>query len=196
MDEKAILTKCFNMTQKCYNTITILSDIESKNSIDNIPLIHIYQAILILLIGKNYGYNREKINDKFEKIKKILNDIRKSPIKESKQEENKKNKYKVKKNLIIEKIKKMMEKDDNIKKFAIEIKEIEENDDSPLLYKKSSIEIIGNKIRNFFEKELKDDGNIPFYYKYFRIYQNCFKYIKELSNKENWENYSPEYITI
>ena len=68
------------------------------------------------------------------------------------------------------------------------------DDIKDIMSKPNYLEIFSNGCMSFYKEELKKEEFISFYYKYYQIYKNCFKYINDLSKKESWENYEPEYI--
>ena len=68
-------------------------------------------------------------------------------------------------------------------------------DEEEIIYDKdNNIEIIGNLSQQLFENNLRKENFIPYYLKYFYVYKNCFNFISRLSQRKNWENYTPEYI--
>ena len=197
MVKETILEKCFNMVKKCYNTIYTLVNIDISTKIENIKIIYLYEAILIFLIGKNYGFSRNSIiKNKIDEIYKILekmegNEINQKNLKDDNiiQENN------YDREIIKNRIKNFINDEKDVIKIAEFIKEIEKKeDDTKFFSKKENIEFIGNAFKNFFEDELKKEEFIPFYLKYYNIYNNCFKYIEKLISKEVWEIYEVEYI--
>ena len=214
--------KCYDMTQECYNTIINLSNISKEKDFKSL-----YLAILIIEIGKRNGYTKETINNKFDNLKKELqefnmnyiekkdNNKKSNKIKNKKENKKKKNEIKneeeeeqkeemrisensiknleKKKESICKRLNKLQNDDKFIKFFSDEFKNHSDEYDI-ILQKENYIEIFANEIKKFFEKELKNEDYIPFYFKYYNIYKNCFNYIHELSQRTNWENYEAEYI--
>ena len=83
--------KCYDMTQECYNTIINLSNISKEKDFKSL-----YLAILIIEIGKRNGYTKETINNKFDNLKKELQEFNMNYI-EKKDNNKKSNKVKNKK---------------------------------------------------------------------------------------------------
>ena len=220
----SIIKKCRNITQTSFNTISKLSCVDLSNSFDNIPNIHIFQSILYFEIGKNYGFPKKDILNKFEKLKSKLDEYIdeqiKNPKKSKKKENQKKEKDKNKelilkqndsdkaikklsrrKKTIFKKIEEIIDKTQIIKNIGKEFErykqENNKNDEHKKLFENNKFtEIIGNISQHFFEEELEKEEYIPYFYKYLNIYKNCFSFIKELSEKENWEIYESEYIYL
>ncbi len=219
INEQNIKKKCHDMTEECYNTIFNLSNIENREDFKSL-----YIAILILEIGKIYGYINITIYKKFDALKKQLQEFcinytekkdnsknsnkikkkkdkkKKGEIKNEKEEQkeemrisenSKKNLEKLKES-INKKLNQLKEEETFINKFSEEFKK--NRDDYHIINKENYIEIFANEIKIFFEKELKKEDFIPFYYNYYKIYKNCFNYIHKLSERTNWENYEAEYI--
>ena len=210
-----ILKKCFDMTQSCFNSINKISLSNNFENIENIEIKYIFVAILYYEINKIYAieinndnnfykittkfneYDRDDINEKKlkKKDKKKKDSTKKKDGKASKKEKGEINqeeidKLRKRKKTIFKKINEICENEQNIldiaKKFKDNIK-LELNND---IYDFSTVCL------RVFEEELKAKNYIPFYLKYYNIYNNCFKFIEELSKKENWENYEAEYINV
>ena len=145
----------------------------------------------------------KKEKDKKEKDKKEKDKKEKDKKKEIIKEENDKDKdvkkLNKRKKTIFKKVQEIIDKFQIIKEIGKKLKEYQEIKNKSEEYKNffennKLIEIIGNISQQFFEEELQKEEYIPYFYKYLNIYKNCFKYIKKLSEKENWEIYEPEYI--
>ena len=109
--------------------------------------------------------------------------------------EKEKKKLEGKRDLINTKLEKMMENDGFIKSIANKFRNF--FDEEEIVYDKdNNIEIIGNLSQQLFENNLRKENFIPYYLKYFYVYKNCFNFIRTLSQRENWENYAPEYIFV
>ena len=220
INEKTIIAKCINMVNKCYNTIIRLSSLNYENGNDDIEVIYKLEAILFIKIGNFYGYETKDIKEQFDKLKdklidyyqnglakkkkerknlkkKVKKELEKKERKEKEEKEKEKLKLEDKKDSIYNKLKKIIEKDDFIEKIARKFKEFykeERENIENIDGENNNIEIIGNISQNLFENKLRSENFIPYYIKYYNLYQNCFNFIKELSQKEKWENYLPEYI--
>ena len=232
-EKKKIFEKSLKMTNKCYTTINNLIKANFIEEVENLKIKYLFFAILVIEIGKNFGYNNEQIKYKFERLKDyfqkdFINNYQiktdKKNKKEKKYNKDKKNKNKKKVNVndkkesnenekeaesqkiidnlkkrkksIYSKINKIVEDKSIIKIIAKDFKSLEEEDNLTLFSKPDYLEILAKKTKDFFEKELENDGFIPFYLKYYYIYNNCFKFINNLSFKENWEKNEPEYIYV
>ena len=215
INEKTILTKCINMSKKCYNNISRLSSLKYENRINGIEPTFLFEAIMFLEIGKYYGYISVDINEQFDKLADNLTNyynkerntkkkkIKKKKNKKEEEEKEKKEKEDMekekmklegKRDLIYTKLEKMIEKDGIIKLIANKFKKFFDEEQEIICEKDNNIEIIGNLSQQLFENKLKKENFIPYYLKYFYVYENCFKFIRGLSQRESWENFDPEYI--
>jgi hypothetical protein len=240
INEKNIIEKCNNMVEKLCNNINYLLSVNGKYN-NNDDEKYKYLAILIIEIGKRFGFQNKIIENKFEALirflwdfnleeKKKLNKAKLKKEKEKEKKAKKKDKGKAKKTKEKEKEIDINEiKETNIReefdtpilkknslrneenKIAKSIKNYEKNDEKifkkiyngllnnkddikDIMSKPNYLEIFSNGCMSFYKEELKKEEFISFYYKYYQIYKNCFKYINDLSKKESWENYEPEYI--
>ena len=240
INEKNIIEKCNNMVEKLCNNINYLLSVNGKYN-NNDDEKYKYLAILIIEIGKRFGFQNKIIENKLEALirflwdfnleeKKKLNKAKLKKEKEKEKKAKKKDKGKAKKTKEKEKEIDINEiKETNIReefdtpilkknslrneenKIAKSIKNYEKNDEKifkkiyngllnnkddikDIMSKPNYLEIFSNGCMSFYKEELKKEEFISFYYKYYQIYKNCFKYINDLSKKESWENYEPEYI--
>ena len=217
-NEKTILTKCIDMSKKCYNTIKRLASLKYEGKIDGIEPTYIFEAIMFLEIGKYYGYISVDINEQFDKLTGKLNEYysnernkkkkKKKNKKNKKEEEEKEKKEKEemekertklegKRDLIYTKLKIMIENEGIIKSIANKFRNFFD-EEQEIIYEKEddNIEIIGNLSQQLFENKLIKENFIPYYLKYFYVYENGFKFIKGISERESWEKYTPEYIYV
>ena len=220
IQKNSIILKCRDISQTSYNTISKLSCVDLNESFDNIPNIHIFESILFFEIGKNYGFRKKAIYHKFEKLKikldEHIDNHSKDPKKAKKKDKHKKEKNKTnqtniedndkeieklkkRKKTITKKIKEIIDEAQIIKNIGkeLEIYKKQKSEEKKNFFQNNKfIEIIGNISQQLFEEELKKEQFIPYYYKYLKIYRSCFKFIKKLSEKDNWEIYEPEYIYV
>ena len=220
IQKNSIILKCRDISQTSYNTISKLSCVDLSESFDNIPNIHILESILYFEIGKNYGFQKKDIFYKFEKLKikldEYIDNHSKDPKKAMKKDKHKKEKNKAnqiniedndkeieklkkRKKTITKKIKEIIDEAEIIKNIGkeLEIYKKQKSEENKNFFQNNKfIEIIGNISQQLFEEELKKEQYIPYYYKYLKIYRSCFKFIKKLSEKDNWEIYEPEYIYV
>jgi hypothetical protein len=216
-NEKTILTKCIDMSKKCYNTISRLASLKYEGKIYDIEPTYIFEAIMFLEIGKYYGYISVDINGQFDKLTgKLMEYYSNERNTKNKKKKNKKNKkgeeekekkekeemekertkLEDKKSLIYTKLKIMIENEGIIKSIANKFRKFFDEEEEIIYEKDDNIEIIGNLSQQLFENKLKNENFIPYYLKYFYVYENCFNFIKGISKRKSWENYAPEYIYV
>ena len=216
-NEKTILTKCIDMSKKCYNTISRLASLKYEGKIYDIEPTYIFEAIMFLEIGKYYGYISVDINGQFDKLTgKLIEYYGNERNTKNKKKKNKKNKkgeeekekkekeemekertkLEDKKSLIYTKLKIMIENEGIIKSIANKFRKFFDEEEEIIYEKDDNIEIIGNLSQQLFENKLRNENFIPYYLKYFYVYENCFNFIKGISKRKSWENYAPEYLYV
>ena len=205
-EDKNILNKCFEMVEKLYKNMAYIESIGYNGKNDNYNDSFIYFAILIIEIGKRYGFSEFSISNKVVILIESFSDYKLKKSKKSKKEdliskeEDEKNilrkntlKIKEKKKSISDSIDNYIENEKyfkNIYNQLIEEKEMIANN----FPKSDCIRTFSDACISFYVDELKHEYFMPIYYKYYQIYKNCFNYIDDLSNKEVWEKYEAEYI--
>lgn len=201
-----IYNKCFEMVQKLYKNIFYIQSIGYNGKNDNYNDSFIYFAILVIEIGKRYGFNEFAISNKVRSLIDSFSGYNLKKSKKSKKEDlinkeedetniSKINKLKIeeKKKSISESIDNYIENEKYFKNIYNEL--IEEKEMIVQHFPKSDcIRTFADACISFYVDELKQEYFMPIYYKYYQIYKNCFNYIDDLSKKEIWEKYEVEYI--
>ena len=203
-EDKNIYDKCFEMVQKLYKNILYIHSIGYNGKNDNYNDSFIYFAILVIEIGKRYGFSEFAISNKVSSLIDSFSDYNLKKSKKSKKEdlmeEDEKNisrkntlKMEEKKKSISESIDNYIENEKYFKNIYKELKE-EKEMIAQNFTKSDCIKTFADACISFYVEELKHEYLMPIYYKYYQLYKNCFNYIDDLSKKEVWEKYEAEYI--